>query len=100
LDLPVVRDAGRLITAADPISALSNNTHSLGMWFYEKVRPVRKLGFANLINPAGNRVSPSYESLLSAIDDFSSDASATQFINGTSACMGARTRLHTSSLRR
>ena len=76
-------DTGRLIDTSDPTPTLTNNSYTMGVWIHEKLRLVRTLGIADLINSAGNRVSPSYESLLSAINDFSNDASVTDLINGS-----------------
>jgi hypothetical protein len=77
-----IEDAGRLINTTDPNGGVTANKYSMGVWINEKTRLVRQLGFADLINPAGNRVSPTSASLLSAVNDGSSDESLTSFING------------------
>jgi hypothetical protein len=74
---------GRNINTSDPTTLINQNTYSLGIWLNEQIRQQRRLGMADLINPAGNRVSPTYESLVSAIDDFSANASITNFVLGS-----------------
>jgi hypothetical protein len=73
---------GRNINASDS-TAIDQNTYSLGVWVYEQTRQYRRLGVADLINPAGNRVSPTYESVTSAVNDFSADASIFNFVLGS-----------------
>jgi hypothetical protein len=81
---------GRNINASiNPAAVMLNKTYSLGVWLQERIRPNRKLRMADLINTAGNRVSPSYDSLVAAIDDFSAApvATATADISlGTDPC--------------
>jgi ABC-type phosphate transport system substrate-binding protein len=78
-----VDELGRNINTSDPTTAINENAYSLGIWIYEQTRQQRKIGMADLINTAGNRVSPTYESLISAIDDFSTNASITNFVLGS-----------------
>jgi hypothetical protein len=84
LHLPI-QDTGRLIiNVSDPTPTLSSTTNTMGVWMHEKLRSNRKLGVADFVNPAGNRVSPNAESLQSAINDFSADATLGNLINGSS----------------
>jgi hypothetical protein len=73
---------GRNINASDPSTTIFNNTYSMGIWLPEQMRLLRTMGVGDLINPAGNRVSSTYETLLSAIDDFSQQPNVTNFILG------------------
>ncbi|ELR24943.1 uncharacterized protein ACA1_176410, partial [Acanthamoeba castellanii str. Neff] len=68
---------GRNINATDPTAVLLNNTYSLG------VRQQRKLAMADMVNVAGNRVSPTYDSLMSAINDYSANPTITDLSLGT-----------------
>ncbi len=84
LHLPI-QDTGRLIfNVSDPTPTLSSTTNTMGVWMHEKLRSNRKLGVADFVNPAGNRVAPNAESLQSAINDFSADATLANLINGSS----------------
>jgi hypothetical protein len=81
-NLPI-QDTGRLIiNVSDPMPALGV-ANTMGVWYHEKLRINRKLGVADLYNPAGYRVSPNAASLQSAIEDFSDDASLADLINGS-----------------
>jgi hypothetical protein len=77
-----VDSLGRNINATDPAVAIGNTTYSVGVWFQEQIRSNRKLAMADLINVAGNRVSPGYQSLVAAIDDFSADPNVTSLLLG------------------
>lgn len=83
MHLPV-NDLGRNINTSDPSTSILNATYSMGIWLNEQMRLLRTTGFADLINPAGNRVSANYASLVSAVDDFSSQPNVTNFILGAS----------------
>ena len=74
---------GRNINATDPTGVLLNNSYSLGVWLHEQVRQQRKLAMADMVNVAGNRVSPSYDSLMSAINDYSAHPTVTDLSLGT-----------------
>ena len=100
-----MNDLGRNINTSDPSSSILNATYSMGIWLNEQMRLLRTTVFADLINPAGNRVSANYASLVSAIDDFSSEPNVTNFILGTSTSpLGPRitvsinTHTHTHTL--
>ena len=83
-NLPI-QGTGRLtIDVSDPMPTLSNTTNAMGVWMHEKLRINRKLGVADFVNPAGNRVAPSAESLQSAINDFSAYTNVVDLINGSS----------------
>ncbi len=45
---------------------------------------MRALGFADLVNPAGRRVSPSLAAINSAVEDFAAPPDANQFVLGKS----------------
>jgi hypothetical protein len=79
--MPVDR-LGRNINASDPTGAIGNTTYSVGVWLQEQIRANRKLAMADLINVAGNRVSPGYNSLVAAINDFSADPTVTSLVLG------------------
>jgi hypothetical protein len=74
---------GRNINATDPTGVLLNNSYSLGVWLHEQVRQQRKLAMADMVNVAGNRVSPTYDSLMSAINDYSANPTVTDLSLGT-----------------
>ena len=83
-NLPI-QGTGRLtIDVSDPMPTLSNTTNAMGVWMHEKLRINRKLGVADFVNPAGNRVAPSAASLQSAINDFSAYTNVVDLINGSS----------------
>lgn len=73
---------GRNFNSSDPIGTIGNTSYSMGMWLYEDVRYDRQVIMADLINPAGVRVSANSTSLLSAINDFS-DSNDTKLVLGT-----------------
>jgi hypothetical protein len=83
-NLPIQGTGRLIINVSDPMPPLSNTTNAMGVWMHEKLRINRKLGVADFVNPAGNRVAPGAESLQSAINDFSADASVVDLINGSS----------------
>jgi hypothetical protein len=74
---------GRNINTSDPSTAILNATYSIGIWLHEQMRLLRTTGFADLINPAGNTVSSTYDTLVSAINDFSDQPNITNFVLGT-----------------
>jgi hypothetical protein len=74
---------GRNINTSDPTTVIDKNTYSLGVWVYDFTRQQRRLATADMINPAGNRVSPTYESVLSAVNDFSADANTFSLVLGS-----------------
>lgn len=82
--------AGRVINASNPVDILANTNYTLAVWLYEQVRQNRQLGLGDLINPAGNQVSPTANSIYSAINDFNKTIAAnishiSSLINGLGA---------------
>ena len=80
--LPIEAE-GRNINSTDIANVLEANPYAMAMWFTEQIRLTRMLGIADMINPAGNRVSSDYEGLTAAVDDFGADPTITNFILGT-----------------
>ncbi len=77
------------------IETLEAVTYSFGFYPYYEVVQTRNLGVGSLVNPAGNVVYPSIDSVVSAASDF--DSEQTDLILGTSAqqycCNGFRSFL-------
>ncbi len=80
-----IENLGRNINSTAVADVLAANPYAMGMWLTEQLRLKRSLGLADLVNPAGNRVSATFETLNSAVLDFGADPTITNFINGTSA---------------
>lgn len=82
--MPVDKSGRNINATSDPSVILSNISYSLGVWLQEDIRAQRKLVMADLINVAGNKVSPGYDSLLSTINDFSDMTDVSSLVLGTS----------------
>lgn len=78
-----------IIDMSDLTLMLSNTTNAMGVWMHKKLQLNHKLGMANFINPAGNCVAPSAESLQSTINNFSAYMNVVDLINGSSTKSGA-----------
>jgi hypothetical protein len=78
---PVV-STGRAIIATDPMIEMDARGHSLVAWFMEPLRLRRFLGFADLINSAGMRVSASMHTVRAAMSDFVKKPFTTYLLNG------------------
>jgi ABC-type phosphate transport system substrate-binding protein len=81
-DWPVFRTS-RGVLSRDALGALEGSANSLAVLPYSQVRTIRTAGFADLINVAGNRVSPSLDAINSAISDFADQPNTTAFVLGT-----------------
>jgi hypothetical protein len=89
-----IEDLGRNINSTAVGDVLTANPYAMGLWLIEQLRLKRKLGLADFINPAGNRVSATFETLNSAVLDFGADPTITNFINGTSHSLSSASVAH------
>lgn len=79
-------NTGRTINATGMWPAeVEANAYSMAMWAAEKVRVRKTISLADLINPAGNRVSQNSGSLISAMNDFSPDPNSNLLVLGGGA---------------
>lgn len=77
-----VEALGHNIDSQDPTNDLVDNTYALGFWIYDQIVLQYGLAMADMVNPAGNRVSPNADTVLSAFNDFSSFPNTTNFVMG------------------
>jgi ABC-type phosphate transport system substrate-binding protein len=79
---PVER-TGRVLWADDVAAALDENAYTLGVWPQLPIVERRYIGFADLINARGERVSASAESVASAVKDYRDQPFTSVLINGS-----------------